>query len=233
MSFQKENLLKSMSHYDYINQKGELGFWPTLFTFIKVNIVAGFLFLPNGFEKGGWLFSIIAIFVLCILNIYCNICISECSDPANTYSLARIGDKAMGKFGYYTVQFILAFAQICFPCSYANLSAQIISRLIKIWFGVQEDYYLYIAIGIGIIVVPMCLIRQISKFSSMHIVGDVAMLATIGCLTYATISIISSDDSWNLDNINMFNNQWYKVVGIAVSSLEGVGTILPIKVKSR
>jgi amino acid permease len=219
-----------MSRYEYTNQKGDIGFWPTLFTFIKVNIVAGFIFLPNGFEKGGWLFSIIAIIVLCILNIYCNICISECSDPANTYSLSRIGYKAMGNVGYYTVEFILAFAQICFPCSYANLSAQIINRLIKVWFGIDEDYYLYIAIGLGLIIIPLCLVRKISKFASLHFIGDIAMLATIICLTYETVMIVTSDRDWNINNVKMFNTQWYKLVGMSVSSLEGVGTVLPIKV---
>ncbi len=219
-----------MSRYEYINQKGEIGFWPTLFTFIKVNVVAGFLFLPHGFERGGWLFSIIAIFVLCILNIYCNICVSECTDPANTYSLARIGYKAMGNFGYYLVEFILAFAQICFPCSYANLSAQIISGLLKLWFGIEEDYYLYIAIVLGLIVIPLCLVRKISRFSSLHFIGDIAMLLTVICLTYETVTIVTSDKTWDINNVKMFNNQWYKVVGMACSSLEGVGTVLPIKV---
>ena len=219
-----------MSRYEYINQKGDVGFWPTLFTFIKVNIVTGFLFLPQGFERGGWLFSMIAIFVLCVLNIYCNICISECSDPANSYSLSKIGFKAMGKFGYYCVEFILAFAQVCFPCSYANLSAQIINRLIKIWFGVEEDYYLYIAIALGIVIIPLCLVRKMSKFASLHFIGDIALVATIICLTYETITIVTSDKEWDIKNIKMFNTEWYKLVGMACSSLEGVGTVLPIKV---
>jgi amino acid permease len=219
-----------MSRYEYNSQKGDIGFWSTLFTFIKVNVVAGFLFLPHGFEKGGWLFSIMAIFVLCLLNIYCNICVSECTDPANSFSLSKIGFKAMGKFGYYTVEFILAFAQICFPCSYANLSAQIINNMIKLWFGVEDDYYLYIAIALGIIIVPLCIIRKMSKFSYFHFIGDIALIATLICLTYQTVTIVTSDKEWNISNIKMYNSEWYKVVGMAVSSLEGVGTILPIKV---
>lgn len=111
----KDNLTHSqmnVSKYQYLNQKGELGYWATLFTFIKVNIVAGFLFLPLGFKNGGWLFSIIAIFLINLIVIYCNISISECTDAAASFSFSRIGYKACGKVGFYCVEFGIAFSQV-------------------------------------------------------------------------------------------------------------------------
>ena len=92
-------------------QKG-LGFWASLFTFIKVNVVAGFLFLPHGFLLGGWLFSVIAIILVSIIIIYCNISLSDCTEVAKTYSFATVGEKAMGKFGKYFVEYGIAISQV-------------------------------------------------------------------------------------------------------------------------
>jgi amino acid permease len=100
------------SKFQYISHKGEMGFYPTLFTFIKVNIVSGFLFLPAGFMEGGWVFSLLSIFSISLIIIYCNIAISECTDAVNSYSFSRIGYKAAGKVGYYLVEFGIAISQV-------------------------------------------------------------------------------------------------------------------------
>lgn len=92
----------------------KLSFWATLFTFIKLNIIAGFLFLPAGFKNGGWLFSIIGMLFIMFLNVYSMICICESSDKLSTYSLSKIGFKAMKKFGFYVCEFGIAFTQVDF-----------------------------------------------------------------------------------------------------------------------
>lgn len=225
------NLSSSLTSAKYrdVCSKGELGFWPTLFTFIKVNIVAGFLFLPAGFNNGGWLFSIIAIFVISAIMIYCNIAISDCTDAAESFSFSRIGYKAAGKVGYYMVEIGIAISQICFPCSYSNLITQIVNNMINLWFGTKNTYYLEIAIALGLILIPMCLVRNINKFSAMHIIGDIAVLATVFSLAYESITNISKDENFNYDNVKMFNTHWAKLLGMIITSLEGIGVILPIK----
>lgn len=102
----------NLSKQQYLQHKGKLSFYASLFTYIKVNIVAGFLFLPNGFNNGGYLFSIISIILLSIINGYCNIAIANCTESANSYSLSRIGFKALGKFGYYCTEIGIAFSQV-------------------------------------------------------------------------------------------------------------------------
>jgi proton-coupled amino acid transporter len=227
--FDRTETFRTLSRKQYLNQKGELEFWPTLFTFIKVNIVAGFLFLPAGFKNGGWLFSIITIFSVSLLTIYCNICISDCTDAANTYSLSKIGKKAGGKVGYYFVEIGIAISQICFPCSYANLITQTVNNMINLWFDNKEDYFIPIALVLGIILIPMCLVRNISKFSSMHLLGDIAVLATVVSLAYESIRKITSDSNFNINNFVLFNSGWSKLLGMSITSLEGIGVILPIK----
>lgn len=96
-------------------QKGRekgLGFWESLFSFIKVNIVAGFLFLPKGFENGGWLFSCIAILAVSLIIIYCNISLADCTEEIESFKFHEIGEKALGKFGKYLVEFGIAISQV-------------------------------------------------------------------------------------------------------------------------
>lgn len=93
-------------------EEEKLNFWATLFTFIKLNIVSGFLFLPAGFLNGGWVFSMVAMFFIMILNIYSMIAICESSEKVNTFSLSKIGLKAMKKFGFYVCEIGIAFTQV-------------------------------------------------------------------------------------------------------------------------
>ncbi len=83
-----------------------------MFTFIKVNIVSGFLFLPYGFHVGGWLFSIIAIIAVSLIIIYCNVSLSDCTEITNSYSFSVVGEQAMGKIGKYLVEYGIAISQV-------------------------------------------------------------------------------------------------------------------------
>lgn len=97
--------------------EGKLSFSAALFTFIKVNMVSGFLFLPGGFKSGGWLFSLIAVFVISIIIMYTNISLSDCTEPAHSYSFSKIGNKAMGSFGKYLVEYLIAISQVIHICN--------------------------------------------------------------------------------------------------------------------
>ena len=219
-----------------VNEEGS-SFTATLFVYIKVNIVAGFLFLPSGFMLGGWLFSTIAITLVAIIIAYCNITLASCTDEVKSYSFQKIGQKALGNFGKYLVEYGIAISQvklkiiqICFPCSYANLICTVVGQLLTAWFGIQGDkYYWLYGFVLFVILIPLCYLRKISAFSQLHIVGDIAVLATVIALLFNSIDIISKDTNFNISNFNMINSGWSKVLGMAVTTLEGVGVILPIK----
>lgn len=105
------------------------------------------------------------------------------------------------------------------------------NRMLRMWFETEFDYTWYIALVITIIVVPLCLIRDISKFSFAHFIGDLAVLLTVVCLAYETIAQMIGDPTFNIDNVKMFNSHWYKLLGMSITSLEGIGVVLPIKVR--
>jgi proton-coupled amino acid transporter len=105
------------------------------------------------------------------------------------------------------------------------------NRMLKMWFQTPDfDYTWYIAFVIVLLVVPLCLVRDISKFSFAHMVGDLAVLSTVVLLAYQTINIMVTDPNYNMDHVLIYNIGWAKLLGMAVTSQEGVGVILPIKV---
>jgi amino acid permease len=83
-------------------------------TYIKVNLVAGFLFLPSGFRKGGWLASIFCVVGVSSLVCFCNISLAYCSDVINGFTLAKVGRKALGRPGKVIVETGIAIAQVKF-----------------------------------------------------------------------------------------------------------------------
>lgn len=92
-------------------------------------------------------------------------------------------------------------------------------------------YYLYIGIALGIVLIPLCLIRNISKFSVFHLLGDISLLATLICLIYESVKSISNNTDFDINKLKMFNSSWAKLLGMGIASTEGIGLILPIKVK--
>jgi hypothetical protein len=87
-------------------------FWEALFTFIKVNIVSGFLFLPCGYKTGGWLFSIICTILVSIMISICNILLANCTDLTNSFSFSELGDIAIGSWGKHLIQFGVAISGV-------------------------------------------------------------------------------------------------------------------------
>ena len=105
--------------------------------------------------------------------------------------------------------------------------------IFSIWFGVnKEKIYWYIALGLILILVPLCFIREITSFSKWHILGDFAVLSTVVVLAIFSIMKINETSSSNISDLKLINNNWAKLIGMSVTMLEGVGVILPIKVNN-
>ena len=67
----------------------------------------------------------------------------------------------------------------------------------------------------------------------MHIIGDLAVLATITALFYDSISRMIKNDEIDIGPDPLIRKNWSKMLGMAISCLEGVGVILPIKESMR
>ena len=79
---------------------------------------------------------------------------------------------------------------------------------------------------------PICLVRNVQKFSVFHLLGDISLVATLVCLIYESIKTLNNGEPIDLGKLKMFNSGWAKLLGMGIASSEGIGLILPIKVKS-
>jgi amino acid permease len=202
-----------------------------LFTFIKVNLITGFLFLPAGFKEGGWVFSIIDVVAVSIFIVYCNIALADCTEATNSYSFTTIGEKSFGKVGKYAVEYGIAISQILFPCGYANLIASQINQLVQNWAGIDYNVYWFVGIGLLAIFIPLSYVKDITVFSKLHILGDIAVASTVLVLGGTCISILSENGlNQSGRHMDTFGPGWSKTLGMTITMLEGVGLVLPIKV---
>jgi amino acid permease len=166
--------------------------------------------------------------------MYCNIALAACSDIAKSYVLAEVGRKAFGLPGKVIVEIGIGLAQTLYPCSYVFLTVTQIDSLYRIWTNNSHDdgfhIYWYVGLVLLVILVPMVLVRDISKFNKLHIIGDLAVIAVVLTLTITSVYALSSGTSKG-EYIDMTTSNWPITLGMTVTMLEGVGLVLPIKVK--
>jgi amino acid permease len=185
-----------------------------------------------GFKEGGWVFSLFDVIAVSIFIVYCNIALADCTEICNTYSFTKIGEAAFGKCGKYFVEYGIAISQILFPCGYANLIASQIDIILQAWFGWPKEthIYWYVAIALVMIFIPMCFIKDVTVFSKLHLLGDIAVAATVITLGATCASKLASDDIDQSTTISTITPNWAKTLGMTITMLEGVGLVLPIKV---
>lgn len=110
------------------------------------------------------------------------------------------------------------------------MTTQIFNNLINIWASSETNHFIYIGIALAILLVPLCLVRNIQKFSVFHLLGDLSLIATLFALTYESIKTLSNNTDFDFKELKLFNSDWAKLLGMGIASSEGIGLILPIKV---
>jgi len=92
-----------------------------------------------------------------------------------------------------------------------------------------ENYFLYIGLALGVLLIPLCLIRKIEKFSVLHIIGDVALIATLFCLLYESIKKLDGKEI-DFNKLGLINKGWATLLGMSICGGEGINLILPLRV---
>ena len=80
-----------------------------------------------------------------------------------------------------------------------------------------------------VILVPLCLIKDLKVFAWTHIIIDVMILCSlITICAFATVAIVERGgfDSHCIKSVGQF---WPSGIGVSIFTFEGIGAILPIK----
>lgn len=71
--------------------------------------------------------------------------------------------------------------------------------------------------------------RKIEKFTVFHLIGDIALLATLFCLIFESIQALDGKKI-NFSELKLISKGWPTLLGMGICSAEGIGLILPLKV---
>ena len=83
----------------------------TFFTLIKGFVATGMLFLPKGFNNGGYLFSSLTVVASAVMTFYCAYILLQMK-VAFSGSISDIGLRALGTKGKAAVDVALASSQV-------------------------------------------------------------------------------------------------------------------------
>ncbi|KAI9313574.1 transmembrane amino acid transporter protein-domain-containing protein [Dichotomocladium elegans] len=205
------------------------------FLLFKAFISSGILFLPKAFSNGGLAFSMSILYFMGFVSLYCFLLLLKCKEQiAGSYG--DIGGALYGPSMRHAVLFSIAISQLGFNCGgtifIVENVVQAVRSLTSHAIDLEETRVLML---IALSLMPLVLIRNISKLSPAALFADVLIVTGLFIILACDIYQIffSGGDTGVHAGPNMewwFNPNMYPVfVGTAVYSFEGIGLIIPIR----
>ncbi|KAF4485711.1 AVT3-involved in amino acid efflux from the vacuole [Fusarium agapanthi] len=202
----------------------------TFFTLIKAFIGTGIMFLPKAFRNGGILFSSITLIVLSLVNCGCFRLLLDCRQIYGG-GYGELGEAIVGPRFRSLVLASITVSQLGFVCAgliftaenlYAFLDA-VTANHRELMFSVPSLIALQL-----VALVPLALIRNISKLGPAALLADVFILIGIVYIWYYDIAALSQR---GMDStVKLFNPRDFTLtIGSGIFTFEGIGLILPIQ----
>ena len=214
-----------------IKREGDAGTTKTFFTLLKAFIGTGIMFLPRAFRNGGILFSSITLITVSIVTTICFRLLLKTRKQYGGGGYGELGEAVGGRRFRSVILASITLSQIGFVCAGVIFTAEnLLAFLNAVTFeaGVKQPFDVNSLIAIQFVVlVPLSLIRNISKLGPSALLADVFIL--IG-LTYIWQYDIRSLTSRGMaPSVQLFNPSTFTLtIGSAIFTFEGIGLILPI-----
>ncbi|SPJ71446.1 probable AVT3 - involved in amino acid efflux from the vacuole [Fusarium torulosum] len=213
-----------------LRKTGDATTTKTFFTLIKAFIGTGIMFLPKAFRNGGILFSSITLIALSLINCGCFRLLLDCRQIYGG-GYGELGEAIIGPRFRSLVLASIAISQLGFVCAgliftaenlYAFLDA-VTANHRELMFSVPSLIALQL-----VALVPLALIRNISKLGPAALLADVFILIGIVYIWYYDIAALSQH---GMDpTVKLFNSRDFTLtVGSGIFTFEGIGLILPIQ----
>ena len=230
---------KPHSHPQKQPPKGTASVFKTFLLLFKALVGSGVLFLPRAFYNGGMLFSMITLSLFGLLTFFCYIGLIESKTILRLSSFGELGYKTYGKPLKYCILVSILLSQIGFVTTYILFTAEnmiaFLSQYVSTKNNLLSREVLPNWLNRGnliliqcILLIPLVLIRNLAKLSMVSLISSVFIV--IGLLIifwYSGVNLINNGVGPNITNFN--SNSWTMLIGVAVTSFEGIGLILPIQ----
>ncbi|KAM0250939.1 hypothetical protein ACHAQJ_008397 [Trichoderma viride] len=211
-----------------LRREGDASTVKTFFTLIKAFIGTGILFLPKAFRNGGILFSSLALVSVSLVNCFCFRLLLDCRHKYGG-GYGELGESIVGPRFRSLILASIAISQLGFVCSGLIFTAEnLFAFLNAVTKGAGH-------VGVpGIIalqflpLIPLALIRNISKLGPVALVADVFILIGLVYIWYYDIGSLARHGIE--PSVKLFNPTDFPLtLGSAIFTFEGIGLILPIQ----
>ncbi|KAF1992061.1 hypothetical protein K402DRAFT_450189 [Aulographum hederae CBS 113979] len=218
-------------------REGDAGMTKTFFTLLKAFIGTGIMFLPKAFKNGGILFSSITLITVSLISTLAFHLLLSCRSHFGGAGYGDLGEAISGSKFRKLILFSIFISQIGFVCAGIIFTAE---NLYSFALAVSppprnenEPISTKALIGLQLVIlVPLALIRNISKLGPAALFADVFIfMGLIYIWTYDIKTIAAHGIS---RSVELFNPRDFTLtVGSAIFTFEGIGLILPIQSSMR
>lgn len=210
-------------------REGDASTVKTFFTLLKAFIGTGIMFLPKAFRNGGMVFSSMTLVAVSLITSVCFKLLLECRARYGG-GYGELGAAIVGPRFRSMILFSIALSQLGFVCSGLIFTAENLYAFLDAVTQGKGNFQLGVPALIAlqlIPLVPMALIRNISKLGLAALIADVFILFGLVYIWYYDISALATRGP---APIRLFNPVDFPLtIGSAIFTFEGIGLILPIQ----
>lgn len=202
----------------------------TFFTLLKAFIGTGIIFLPRAFRNGGILFSSITLVTVAVITTLCFRLLLQCRHKYGG-GYGDIGEHIGGPRLRSLILASITISQLGFVCAAIIFTAENLQAFLKaIWSHVGSLGSTPVLIIAQLaILIPLALIRNISKLGPSALLADVFILLGLGYIYYYDVASIATRGGLH-PSVELFNsNSFTLTIGSSIFTFEGIGLILPIQ----
>ncbi|KAL2831292.1 amino acid transporter [Aspergillus pseudoustus] len=201
----------------------------TFFTLLKAFIGTGIIFLPKAFRNGGILFSSVTLVTVAIISTVCFHLLLQCRRQYGG-GYGDLGERIAGPKFRSVILASVAISQLGFVCACIIFTAE---NLRAFFLAVTPTTLRYLStdnmIGVQLLVlIPLALIRNISKLGPVALVADAFILFGLGYIYFYDIASLAARGIG--PGVELFNSSSFTLtIGSCIFTFEGIGLILPIQ----
>lgn len=210
-------------------REGDASTTKTFFTLLKAFIGTGIMFLPKAFRNGGMVFSSMTLVAVSLITCVCFKLLLECRSRYGG-GYGELGAAIVGPRFRSMILFSIALSQLGFVCSGLIFTAENLYAFLDAVTKGHDNLKLGVPALIAlqlVPLVPMALIRNISKLGLAALIADVFILFGLVYIWYYDINALATRGP---APIRYFNPVDFPLtIGSAIFTFEGIGLILPIQ----
>ncbi|KAH3899335.1 related to Vacuolar amino acid transporter 3 [Saccharomycodes ludwigii] len=208
----------------------------TVLLLLKSFVGTGVLFLPKGFQNGGYLFSTGCLLFCSVISYYCFVSlisarkyISNSTNKRHPLGYGELGGAYFGQHFQTAILQSIILSQLGFASAYIVFTATNLQQFFTKVFGRELSLSFYIFVQ-SVIFIPFSLTRSISKLGGTALIADAFILLGLIYVFYYCSYYLVVEQHGISSTIVPFNNvDWSLFIGTAIFTYEGIGLLIPIQ----